>query len=122
VGIRLRKPTGFEKDTSFDGFGQRERQASVMLIRMQGPYSKVTEGFTPEYMKGRGMEFIGKETIEVDGRPGMLINFLQKAAGVEFEKWTLALGDEKQTTLITATFPKSLSEEMSPRLKAVLLA
>ena len=92
-----------------------------MLMKMQGPYSKATEAFTPEYMKGRGMEFVGKETVEVDGRPGMLIHFLQKAAGVEFEKWTLALGDEKQTILITATFPKSLSEEMSPRLKAVLL-
>lgn len=121
-GITIRQPEGFEKADSFDGFGQPETQSSIMAVGIPGPYSKVTAGFTQEHMKARGWTLHSKQDVKVDGLSGILVHFEQPAGGKVFLKWSLAFGDDRKTTMVTATFPKSQERELSARLKSTVLS
>lgn len=121
-GIKIRQPDGFEKADSFEGFGQPGTQASVIGFRISAPHSKIASGFMPEQMKARGWTLHSKQEVKVDGLPGELIHFEQPAGGQVFLKWSLVFGDEKQTTMVTATFPIALKQDLSARLKAAVLS
>jgi hypothetical protein len=121
-GIKIRQPEGFEKADSFDGFGNPETQSSVMAMSIPGPYSKVAAGFTQEQMKARGWTLQSKQDVKVDGLPGILAHFEQPAGGQLFLKWSLAFGDDRKTTLVTATAPKAQDRELAARLKAAVLS
>jgi hypothetical protein len=121
-GIKIRRPEGFEKADSFDGFGQSETQSSVMAASIPGPYSKVTAGFTQEQMKARGWVLRTRRDVKVDCLPGILVHFEQHAAGQVFLKWSLVFGDDRKTTMVTATSPMAAARELSARLKAAVLS
>ena len=121
-GIKIRQPEGFEKDDSFEGFGNPETQSSIVAMSFAGPYSKVTAGFTQDQMKAQNWTLLSREDVEVDGLPGILVHFEQPAGGKVFLKWSLVFGDDRKTTMVTATFPKSHEEELSARLKSAVLS
>ncbi len=122
VGIKLQQPEGFEKASSFDGFGQPETTSSVMALSIPGPFSKLTAGFTHEQMKARGWTLLSRQDIKIDGLPGILVHFEQPAGGIVFLKWSVVFGDDQKTTIVTATFPKTLAQELSARLKSAVLS
>jgi hypothetical protein len=121
-GVEIRQPPGFEKADSFDGFGQRQTQSSILAISVPGPYSKIAAGFTLEQMRARGWSLRRREKIEISGMPGILVHFEQPAYGTVFLKWLVAFGDEQSTKLVTAAFPKSQEQELSAVLKAAVLS
>lgn len=122
TGIVLRQPVGFDVATNFEGFQQPNTQSSVMIVRIPGPFSEVTRGFTAEPMKAQGLTLVSKETIEICGTQGMLLHLTQTAYGTVFAKWLVAWGDEKATMMITATFPRDREGELSDQLKSVVLS
>lgn len=119
-GVKIRQPVGFEKEDSFDGFGNPEAQSSVMALSMAGPYLKVNTVFTQELMKARGWTLRSRQNVKVNDLPGILIHFEQPAQGQVFLKWSLIFGNDRKTTMVTATFPKSREREMSARLKSAV--
>ena len=121
VGIKLQQPEGFEKASSFDGFEQTETTSSVLALSIPGPFSKLTAGFTQEQLKARGWTLVSRQNIKIDGLPGILVHFEQPAGGIVFVKWSVVFGDDQETTMVTATFPKTLTQELSARLKSVVL-
>jgi hypothetical protein len=121
AGIKLIRPDGFEPAESFDGFQQASTQSSVMAITIPGPFSEVTRGFTSEILKTRGMTLNSKENVSIDGSKGMLISLTQTAYGIEFAKWIVAFGNEKETKMVTATFPKANAAKLSAILKSAVL-
>jgi hypothetical protein len=121
VGIKMRQPVGFEKADTFDGFGHRESQSSIMALSIPAPAKKLSAGFTKEAISSRGWVFRDRQEIKIDGVPGVLVHFEQAAGGKVFLKWSVVFGDEDRSTIITATFPKELEKKESARLKAVLL-
>jgi hypothetical protein len=114
-------PGGFEKATTFDGFQQVKTGSSVVVLRMPGPYKEVTAGFDQAHLAAQGMRLKTKGPVTVDGQAGMLLRLTQQARGIDFAKWIVTFGDEKQTFLITATFPEARTE-LSPRMKASVLS
>jgi hypothetical protein len=122
AGIKLIRPEGFESAENFDGFQQTSTQSSVMATTIPGPFSKVTSGFNTEQLKARGMILNRKENILIDGSNGILINLTQAAYGVEFAKWIIIFGNEKETKIVTATFPKAQAAKLSPILKSAVLS
>jgi hypothetical protein len=122
AGIKLIRPEGFEAADSFDGFQQASTQSSVMAITIPGPFSKVTSGFGTEQLKKRGMTLKSKENVSIDGSKGILINLTQTAYGIEFAKWIVAFGNDKETKMVTATFPKANAAKLSAILKSVVLS
>lgn len=122
AGLRIMKPAGFTEAESFYGFQQTNMQSSVVLMRIPGPYSQVTGGFTADQLQTRGMELRSREERLIDGLPGLLLHVRQRANETPFLKWLVAFGDETQTYLVTATFPEARQAQLSGTLKAVALS
>lgn len=122
VGIKVRKPVQFAEADSFDGFGIPQTNTTVMALSIPGPFSKVTEGFTREKLASRGWTLHSKQDVKINGAPAILIHFEQPAAGSVFLKWSLCLGDDKKTVMVTATFPKSEKQALSDLMRAAVLS
>jgi hypothetical protein len=121
-GVRLRKPQGFVKADSFEGFEQTATGSSVLVTVLAAPYSQVSLGFTREYMSARGWTLQSRADQAVNGLSGILVQFDQPVADQVFFKWSLVFGDDAGTTLVTAAFPKTHEQALSGELKAVVLS
>jgi len=122
VGVKLLRPDGFDDAENFHGFQQESTQSSVMVLAMEVPFSESTAGFDAKQFRTKGMTLVSKENIEIDGSTGFLINVTQTAYGTEYAKWVVVFGDEKKTTMVTATFPKAHEAALSAQLKSVVLS
>lgn len=122
VGVRLIRPRGFDDAESFHGFQQPSSQSSVMVMKIPGPSSEVMQGFTPERMKTRGMTLLSRESVVIDGNPGILLNVRQRSHGTLFEKWMVIFGNEREIKMAMATFPNSAGAKFSNRLKSTVLS
>jgi hypothetical protein len=121
AGIKLMRPAGFDNAESFHGFQQPSTHSSVMTMTIPGPFKEVTRGFSAEQLKRKGMSLVGKENVEVDGHSGLLLRVNQEAYGTEFAKWILVLGNEKETKMVLATFPRADEVALSAELKSIVL-
>jgi hypothetical protein len=122
AGIKLIKPNGFDAADGFDGFQQPSTTSSVMVVKIPGPFDRVTSGFTAAQLKAKGMTLQSKENIKIDGETGLLISVTQTAYGIEFMKWMVVFGNDKDTKIITATFPNNSDAKLSAQLKSIVLS
>jgi hypothetical protein len=120
VGLAIPQPVGFTKSTSFYGFEQVETSSSVMLSKIPGPFAKVTQGFNKSTLATRGIDLISKKPIKIDNQSGLLLNVSQSAYGQKFLKWIVVFGNDRETNVITATFPAD-KPQLSKPLKQVVL-
>jgi hypothetical protein len=121
AGVQLIQPTGFTPAESFEGFQQPSTQSSVMVVKLPGPFAAVTSGFTANGLKTRGMTLKSKKDVKIDGNKGILLSLIQTAYDIEFAKWIVVFGDDKETKIVTATFPNSRSAKLSAQLKSAVL-
>jgi hypothetical protein len=119
-GVRIRKPAGFEKDNSFDGFSNPETQSSILATTTTISYAKSNGAFTKEQLTTRGWILRSRQEVKVDDLPGILVHFEQPSGGNVFLKWSLIFGDDQKTTIVTATFPKSYERKWSSLLKSAV--
>jgi hypothetical protein len=122
AGIKLIKPNGFDAADGFDGFQQPSTTSSVMVVKIPGSFDRVTSGFTAEQLKAKGMTLQSKENIKIDGEKGLLISVTQTAYGIEFMKWMLVFGNDKDTKIVTATFPNNSDAKLSANLKSIVMS
>lgn len=104
--ISMVAPKDFKVATNFMGFQQAETNSSVMVLDIPGPFLDVQKGLTKENLLKQGVVVETIEQVQVQGFPGLLIKGQQTAYEIEFTKYTLAFGSEKETILINAIAPK----------------
>lgn len=122
AGLKLLRPDGFADAERFDGFQQEESQASVLVAMIPGPFKESTSELTEVRMKSSEMRLKSRQSFEHHGQSAILLNVTQTANRIEYEKWLFAFGDEKETRLVTATFPKSKGSQLSELLKSAVLS
>ncbi|WP_310482960.1 hypothetical protein [Chamaesiphon sp. VAR_48_metabat_403] len=122
VGLTIEQPIGFIKATSFYGFEQSATNSSVMLTKIPGPFSKVTQGFDKSNLATRGISLISKQTVKIDNQQGVLLQVTQSAYGEQFRKWVLVFGNEQSTQIVTATFLNEKAPTIGESLKKIVLA
>lgn len=122
VGVSLRRPKGFVRSQNFEGLEQESTLSAVMITLIPGPYAGVTQGFTAAGFQSQGMTLKRSEEIQVEGKQGLLLAATQELNGTEFNKWMLAIGDERETYLVVASFPGSADAELSRKLKEVVMS
>jgi hypothetical protein len=120
--ISLIKPQGFTDSATFPGFQQESSGASIVVTEVPGPYSKVTAGFTAATLKTRNIKLISKENITINGYKGLLLQVNQSANSILFSKWITVFGDEQETVLVVATFPKDTAASLSRSLKDTVMS
>jgi hypothetical protein len=122
VGLAIPQPSGFTKATSFYGFEQADTRASVMLSKIPGSFAAVTKGFDKSTLATRGIDLISKQSVKIDNQSGFLLKVSQSAYGQKFLKWILVFGNDRDTKIVTATFPIEIAPKLSDNLKKVILA
>ncbi len=108
--IALIPPADFTEAQGFQGFQQKETNASIMVAEIPGPFSETTRGFNERDLKGQGVTLKEKEAIRVNGMEGFFITTEQYAYNTLFVKYILTFGDVKSTFVITGIYPKEFKE------------
>jgi PsbP-like protein len=114
-------PNGFVAATTFSGFQNAEKGASIMINELPAPYQSLVDGFTSEALKSRGMKLIKKQAIDFNGTNATLINVTQSANGINYSKQMLVFGDTKGTVLVNGIYPET-SKDIEPIIKEALLS
>jgi hypothetical protein len=121
VGMAIAQPDGFDKAETFNGFQQPLTHSSIMLTSMSAPFSAIKQGFNTDQLASRGLKLLSKVDVTINSQPGFLLHIAQPVYGQEFLKWIVVFGDEVQTNVVTAIFPKERSGDLGKSLKQVVL-
>jgi hypothetical protein len=121
VGMAIAKPDGFDKAETFNGFQQPSTNSSIMLTSMPAPFSAIKKGFNTDQLASRGLKLLSKVDVTINSQPGFLLHIAQPAYGQELLKWIVVFGNEAQTNVVTAIFPKERSGDLGESLKQVVL-
>jgi hypothetical protein len=120
--ISLRTPDGFTPSTQFSGYWQESMGSSIIVTEFPAPFSEILSGFSnPSELSKRGMSLLSRRGVEVNEQKGELLKVQQNASGIEYLKWLLIFGDEKESVMVVAAFPKELETELSEKMKASVL-
>lgn len=120
--VSIIPPKDFTKAPNFLGFEHNPSGSTVMVLDIPGPFSETSKGLTKEKLLTNGVEVTTIEKLTVNGMQAILISGYQKSAGVEYQKYVLTFGTDKETYMLNAAAPKhntSLGNEIK---KSILTA
>ena len=120
IGISLPQPEGFVRAEKFEGIAHLSTLSTIHLITLKQSFPAFQAEINPAALKKHGMNFIGKTSVVIDGRKGLLIQVSQSSRNTKFSKWLLVTGDRKETVLATATCPSAESEKIAATLRSIL--
>ena len=100
----------------------REKAARIVASVVPGPYAEVIKVFTAEELAARHMDLESKDSVTVDGRPGLLLKVAVQAGDNVMQQWTLVSGDYKESYTVSAVFPADAEALSAPLRNAVLSA
>jgi hypothetical protein len=118
--VGLVPPEGFRKAERFAGFLKKKPNASIMVNEIPGPFTDVAARLSANGLKTHDMVLLGKESLAIGGFPGLLLHLSQNVYGVRHLKWIAVFGDERHTTMITATFPADSEQALSEPLRSAV--
>ena len=119
--LSLVPPSGFKPSKQFLGFEEESTSSSIVVGEISGPFSEATAGFRREILEPRGLTLLSKEPVTIGEQTGLLMHLEKTSGDRGIVKWIVALGDQSETAIITATFPKELEKELSTALRDSVL-
>lgn len=120
--VSLTPPAEFKPSSRFPGFAVEESQASIMVTEMPAPYATLVQAFTSEGLETRGMSLISRREVKLGGKPAILFHLRQVAQSTAFLKWLAMTGNERETVLITGTFPETAKDRFSATVETSVLS
>ena len=122
TNVSLIPPADFVVSDRFAGYQHEESNSSILVTEIPASIEQLRPGLTDsERLQEKGIVLLNKETVIVDGQKALLLNVRQSAYDTDFKKWILLIGNETESTLVTATFLAELESEYSQQLKDSLL-
>ncbi len=120
--VSLEAPEGFTRATQFPGFWHEPFGSSIMVTEFPAPLAEISSGLSdPAQFKQKGMSLLNRQAIKVDGHSGFILKVKQSAFGIEYLKWLLVFGDDKESVIVTAMFPSNFERELSETMKLSIL-
>ncbi len=119
--VSLEPPPGFEAESQFPGFRQKETGASIAVTEIAGPIDHLRAGLTKSGLAGRGMTLHETSNTKLDGWDAQLIRVTQPAGGMAFEKWILVFGTSANSVFIVATYPESDAKTLRDMMKNAIM-
>ena len=114
-------PNGFVTSTTFSGFQNDDKGASIMINEIPAPYQQLIDGFTASALKTRGMTLVSKKTIDFHNSKATLFIVTQPANGTTYLKQILVFGDTKGTVLVNGIYPEA-SKDIELEVEQALLS
>ena len=115
--VLINTPGGFTKADNFNGFIQPETFTTIKASETITGYEATLSTFI---RNTRAIEH--SQHVKISDREGQLIKSTKQMNGNDFDQLTLIFGDKISTVTLTATYPKHLSEKLTPKLKKSLLS
>lgn len=115
-------PPGFVAATTFAGFQQPEKGASILIAEIEVGAENMANSLTESALASRGMKLLQKQRIDLHGTKATMLKVQQEANGVTYLKQMLVFGDEATAVLATGTYPASNSDSEAAINKALLSA
>ncbi|MDZ7900992.1 MAG: hypothetical protein U5N85_23565 [Arcicella sp.] len=114
-------PKSFLVSSTFSGFQNDEKGASIMINEIPAPYQQLIDGFTESALKTRGMTLINKKTVDFNASKATLFTVSQPANGSIYLKQMLIFGDSKTTILVNGIYPEK-SKDIESEIKEALFS
>jgi hypothetical protein len=115
-------PENFTPSKQFPGFIKLDDKASIVVTTVSGPYSKVTAGFNIQGLASKKMKLIDKSNVTLGTENALYLKVSQVAYGEEYLKMIVICGDELETVLMVASYPKTVAGKLEQPLKNSLLS
>lgn len=119
--VSLIPPKDFTQALNFLGFQHDQSGSSIMILDIPGPYSRTSEALTEENLRSQGVESAAIEKLTLNGLPALFVSGKQSAYGLEFAKFILVFGTEKETIMINGASPGD-SDSISNQVKEAMLS
>lgn len=120
--VSLSAPKEFTKAKQFPGFIMEKTGASILVTEFPDSLDEITKNLTADRLISQGMVNATVEKVKHSTGESYLIHCEQKAHDQFFLKWILIIGSKNKSVMITANFPKSVSDEWSAKLKKSILS
>lgn len=120
--VSIIPPKDFTNAPNFLGFEHNPSGSTVMVLDIPGPFSETSKGLTKEKLLTNGVDATTIEKLTFNGMQAMLITGYQKSAGVEYLKYVLTFGTDKETYMINAVAPKNNAALGNEVKKSILTA
>ncbi|MGU3494734.1 hypothetical protein ACLBXM_11885 [Xanthobacteraceae bacterium A53D] len=106
--VGLVPPEGMTEASTFPGFEDRAKSASILIVEMPPEaYEQVSGGFTDAALATKGIAVEHRDSLKIDGVKNAFVTGTQSAGAIQVRKWILLAGSDKGTALITAQVPES---------------
>ncbi len=115
-------PEGFSITDRFSGFIQPSTGASIMVSELPASYQEMSDAFTAEALKPKGMEMVSKKIVDLNGSKATLIVVTQDANGIRYKKQMLLFGDSKMVLIINGIYPDGADVNEADIEKSLLTA
>lgn len=113
-------PKGFITSSTFSGFQNNEKGASIMINEIPAPYQQLIDGLTAPALKTKGITLLSKEIIDFQNSRATLFSVTQPANGTTFLKQMLIFGDSTWTVLVNGIYPET-SKDIELEIKEAIL-
>ncbi|KPK73479.1 MAG: hypothetical protein AMJ79_15110 [Phycisphaerae bacterium SM23_30] len=122
TSVFLIPPVGFRAALHFPGFQQESTNASVVISEMPAPMYEILPAYADEdLLQKRGLILLDHQRYTDNEAFRLLFQLKQSAAGGDFLKWILVMGNNTNSITVSATFPQEYESEVSEILKSSLL-
>ena len=121
--ISISVPSEFNKSQKFNGYEIPEKFCEIKIQKIPTSLNNAIIPFTQKDMLKKSLRIDKSTKLRVNGLNAFLFELTQPAPEgyVEYKKIILALGDDKDSAVIIATYPTRFKNEFYPKMKKALL-
>ena len=109
--IGLEPPAGMTVSKLFQGFEDREKNASIIFVELSGEaYTEIEKSFAVEALKAQGIDVQAREEFPLKDGRGFLVIAHLAVAGIPFRKWALVASEHDLTAVISIQVPDAAQD------------
>jgi hypothetical protein len=109
--IGLEPPAGMTVSKLFQGFEDREKNASIISVELSGEaYTEIEKSFAAEALKAQGIDVQVREEFPLKDGRGFLVIAHLAVAGTPFRKWVLVATEHDLTAVISVQVPDAAQD------------
>jgi hypothetical protein len=109
--IGLAPPAGMTVSKLFQGFEDRDKNASIIFVELSGEaYPEIEKSFAVEALKAQGIEVQAREEVPLREGRGFLVIAHQAMAGTPTRKWALVATEHDLTAVISVQVPDAAQD------------
>jgi hypothetical protein len=109
--IGLVPPVGMTLGRLFQGFEDRDKNASMIFVELSGEaYAEIEKSFAVETLKAQGLDVQAREELALQDGRGFLVIAHQTIAGTPIRKWALVATEHDLTAVISVQVPDAAQD------------